>query len=758
MDLDKILEKGDSCITDEPSPCTAYCPIHVDVKSFMEELQKDDFKKAYKVIAKTIPFTRIIGRICDHPCENVCARRDIGGPVKISELEKAAIDLGFAAPKKTFQIPKKAGKVAVIGGGLSGIVTAAELDKKGYKVTVFEKSSRLGGSIWDYEGRAINKEVIDEELESISNLGIEVKLNRKVYKEELDALVKQFDAVYLGTGVWQEDLIINPETFQVESSSIFAGGSIANRTSSIILSVSSAKRAVISIDRYVKKVSITASRDREGSFITPLKLDLENVEPVFAFQNSQNRYSREEAVAEAKRCLKCQCIECKLACPHLRKFQMIPKTYVRRINQNERIILGTHYANKMINSCTECGLCKEVCPLSINMKDIIHDTRESMVSRGKMPPSAHDFALKDMEYSNSDLFYMVKSQPEMQGQVQYMFYPGCQLPASYPQYIEKTYSYLTHNIKEGVGLMLGCCGAPADWAGRVDLMKENVDRIRNAWAEMGKPTFILACSSCMGNFEKYMPEIKTISLWEVFVRYGIPEGCKVNKGHILNVHDACATRHNINIHQSVRKLASELGYQIKELKYTRDKTKCCGYGGLVYFANREQAKEFVKDRVEESSEDMLVYCAMCKDLFVDGGKRTYHILDLIFGDDLNTIALRKMPTLSERHKNRMKLKIKLLKEVWGEELGMDLKRSCDYNIIIPEDVKQKMEERYILLEEIEKVVENAQTTQRRFYNPQDSTYLANLRIDNVTYWVRYEEKAEGILVKSVYSHRMEVVE
>lgn len=306
--------------------------------------------------------------------------------------------------------------------------------------------------------------------------------------------------------------------------------------------------------------------------------------------------------------------------------------------------------------------------------------------------------------------------------------------------------------------MLGCCGAPADWAGRVDLMKENVDRIRNAWAEMGKPTFILACSSCMGNFEKYMPEIKTISLWEVFVRYGLPEGCKVNKGHILNVHDACATRHNTNIQQSVRKLASELGYQIKELKYTRDKTKCCGYGGLVYFANREQAKEFVKDRVEESSEDMLVYCAMCKDLFVEGGKRTYHILDLIFGDDLNTIALRKMPTLSERHKNRTELKIKLLKEVWGEEPGMDLKRSCDYNIIIPEDVKQKMEERYILLEEIEKVIENAQTTQRRFYNPQDSTYLANLRIDNVTYWVRYEEKAEGILAKSVYSHRMEVVE
>lgn len=454
MDLDKILEIGDSCITDEPSPCTAYCPIHVDVKSFMEELQRDDFKKAYKVIAKTIPFTRIIGKICDHPCENVCVRKDSGDHLKISELEKAVINFGFTAPKNTFQMPKKAGKVAVIGGGLSGIVAAAELDKKGYKATIFEKSSRLGGRIWDYEGSVTKKEVIEEELESIFNLGIEVKLNRKVNKEELDALTKQFDAVYLGTGTWEDDLIINPETFQVESSSIFAGGRLANRNDSIIFSVSSAKRAVISIDRFVKKVSLTVSRDREGSFITPLKVNLENVEPAFAIENTKNGYGREESVAEAKRCLKCQCIECKLACPHLRKFQMIPKTYVRRINQNERIILGTHYANKMINSCTECGLCKEVCPLSINMKDIIHDTRESMVSRGKMPPSAHDFALKDMEYSNSDRFYMVKPQPEIKGQVQYMFYPGCQLSASYPEYIEKSYRYLVQNIKEGVGLML----------------------------------------------------------------------------------------------------------------------------------------------------------------------------------------------------------------------------------------------------------------------------------------------------------------
>ncbi len=92
---------------------------------------------------------------------------------------------------------------------------------------------------------------------------------------------------------------------------------------------------------------------------------------------------------------------------------MSPKSYTRQINQNERIIMGTHYANKMINSCTMCGLCKEECFLNISMKDIIQETRESMVEKGKMPPSAHDFALKDMEFSNSERFSMVKTPPRI---------------------------------------------------------------------------------------------------------------------------------------------------------------------------------------------------------------------------------------------------------------------------------------------------------------------------------------------------------
>lgn len=788
MDNEKLLKTGDRCIYDEPAACTAWCPIHIDVTAFAAEMEKGDFARAYKILEKRIPFTRVVGMICDHPCENTCVREAAGGAIRISELEKAAIKYGYTPPKKVLPIPKNAGRVAVIGGGLSGISAALELNRKGFKVTIYEKSDKLGGRIWDCEGASLDKAVIEEELQIFSKLNIEVILNRNVSQKELKEIINENNAIFLGTGEWDENLEINPETFQVQYSSIFAGGRLIYKNGSVILSVSSARRAAVSIERYVKGISITAAREREGSYETPLKYEIDDIESAAPVEKTTGVYSEDEALNEAGRCFKCRCTKCIDACSHMKKFDTYPKNYARKIIHNEDTFLGTRYANKMINSCTMCGLCGEQCHMDISMKDIIQETRESMVEKGKMPPSAHDFALKDMEFSNSSHFFLVKSPPPIPREkriqrerelftypritfskyaqslfkgdapgtelVDYLFYPGCQLSASYPEYVEKAYIYLVDRIKEGVGLMLGCCGAPADWAGRQDLMKKNTDKLRETWVNMGKPTFILACSSCCSIFEKYIPEIPFTSLWEVFDNYGLPETAQNTTNHILNVHDACATRHNKNIQESLRNIVVKLGYEIEELKYSKEKTKCCGYGGLVYFANREQTNAFVQDRIDESDKDLLVYCAMCKDLFVEGGKRTFHILDLIFGEDLEESAHKKMPNLSERHANRANLKKKMLKKLWNEDLETELVQMD--NLIIPDEIWRIMDERYILVEDIEKVIKHSQESGERFFNPEDSSFLANQRIADVTYWVRYIEKEGAIHIVTVYSHRMDV--
>jgi NADPH-dependent glutamate synthase beta chain and related oxidoreductases len=760
MDNEKLLKTGDRCIYDEPAACTALCPIHVDVAAMAAEMEKGDFVKAYKVLEKRMPFTRILGMICDHPCESACVRTSVGGAIKISELEQAAVKYGYTPPKKALPIPKKAGQAAVVGGGLSGISAAAELARKGFKVTIYEMSNKLGGSLWGFEGKKLDKAVIEEELQVLDKLDIEIVLNRRISLRELKDILTESKVVFLGTGEWDETLQINPETFQVQHSSLFAGGRLFYKDGSVILAVSSGRRAAASMERYVKGISMTAAREREGSFETPLKYEVKDIEPTSPITGNNAIYRQDEAVNEARRCLKCRCTKCIDACSHLQKFNMNPKNYIRQIIHNEATFMGTRYANKMINSCTMCGLCGDQCQLGIGMKGVIEKTRESMVEKNKMPPSAHDFALKDMEFSNSSQFYMVKSPPVFEGQAAgteagYLFYPGCQLSASCPEYVESAYKYLLSTIKEGVGLMLGCCGAPADWAARHDLMDKNVQGLRNTWAEMGKPAFILACSSCCGIFEKYLPEIPFVSLWEIFERYGLPNTSPQGGNRILNVHDACSTRHNQKIQESLRRITLQLGYRIQELKYSKEKTKCCGYGGLVYFANREQSKDFVKDRINESDQDLLVYCAMCKDLFVEGGKRTYHILDLIFTEDLNETALKKMPNLSQRHINRAELKKKLLKELWHEDPDSDELIQMK-NLIIPEAIWRIMDERYILLEDIEKVILDSQESGERFFNPEDASFLAHQRIADVSYWVRYLERDGRFEVVSVYSHRMEV--
>ncbi len=224
-----LFDECEKCLQDEPAASSAWCPIHVDVVSFNSEIEKGDFKKAYKLLEKRMPFAGIIGMICDHPCENACVRAKLDSAISISELERAAVRYGYAPLKKGIPVKKNNGKVAVIGGGISGITAASELDRKGFQVTIYEKSSRLGGRIWDYEGKLIEKEKIEEELNIIDKLGISVYYNNAVGETELKKIALAYDAVYLGTGTWEKELSINTDTFQVFNLPVFVGGRLFSK-------------------------------------------------------------------------------------------------------------------------------------------------------------------------------------------------------------------------------------------------------------------------------------------------------------------------------------------------------------------------------------------------------------------------------------------------------------------------------------------------------------------------------------------------
>ena len=222
----------------------------------------------------------------------------------------------------------------------------------------------------------------------------------------------------------------------------------------------------------------------------------------------------------------------------------------------------------------------------------------------------------------------------------------------------------------------------------------------------------------------------------------------------LVVHDSCTAR-IIPIYDSIRDIAYKLEYELIEPELTKKETQCCGYGGLAYFANREFSTYATDQRVQEKDGEYLAYCAMCRDLFVSRGKRTLHILDLIFGEDMEKLSMKKGPTLSERRNNRLKFKISILNKFWGEKLNLKEEYS-DIDLIIDEHIKKLMEDRLILEADIKKVIGHSEENQNIFINTENNHYLAFRRMLNVTYWVEYVKNGDSYKIITIYSHRMDV--
>lgn len=780
MDQNLLRQREGLCTQENPPKCTAECPVHVDVRGMISALKKKDYTGAYKLYSKSVPFPRVISYICEQPCQSKCLRNQLDQPVLIRELEKHIVSQGQNSQGKVLIPPAKKEKVAVIGSGLSGLTLAKTLKLKGYQVTIFEKGTRLGGKLNDLSEATLPREVLELDFNVFKALDLEIHLNNEIGKNGTtgwEAVKSQFDAIYLDVSkdqlencteghitLKENEILLNPITLETEMSGVFAGGGIRREAQgySPIRSVSDGKIAANSIDRLLQKVSLSADRVNEASMETRLYTNLEweiSLEPVFP-ENPLTGYTQVEALREAERCILCECLECVKACVFMAHYKGYPKRYFREIYNNLSIVMGIHYANKMINTCSECGLCAHICPNGADMGEVVQEARNQMVTTKKMPPSAHDFALRDMAFSKSEKFALCKPQPEHEA-TKYLFFPGCQLAGSKPEHIEKTYLWLINHLQGGVGLMLDCCGAPALWSGRRDLFEEGLKAIKATWEAHHKPQLILACPSCYRLFKEELPEMEIEMVYNLMDDSEDFIGKKESKtGKLLAVHDSCSTRYHTALHDSVRSLANKLGHEIEELPLNKDKTTCCGYGGLMMFADKEMAEKVISKRISESQADYLVYCAMCRDNFAGQGKTTYHLLDLIFGDTAETFGEAAgphghtgSPDFSTRHENRARLKRSLLEKYWTIKVEEEEKTM---ELIFSEAIRRVMEKRSILVEDVEGVMENMVRTGQKMLNPETDLYLTYFRPGAVTYWVEFKTLLEGYEIINVYSHRLEI--
>ena len=156
------------------------------------------------MIREKVPLPGILGRVCIHPCEEACRRKEVNEPISICALKRYAADGDRGLWKKNAKVAVSSGKkVAIIGSGPAGLTAAFYLRKKGHRVTVFETRSKAGGMMrYGIPRYRLPEDLLDKEIKDIFDLGIEFKPDQALGKEvTLDRLKKEgYDAAFLGVG------------------------------------------------------------------------------------------------------------------------------------------------------------------------------------------------------------------------------------------------------------------------------------------------------------------------------------------------------------------------------------------------------------------------------------------------------------------------------------------------------------------------------------------------------------------------------
>lgn len=310
---------------------------------------------ALQHLREYLPFPAITGRLCYHPCESGCARKDVDEAVNIRGLERCVADLGL---EKKPPIPPllHAARAAVVGAGPAGLAAAYFLKRMGYGVTVFEAASEAGGTLKREvrEGR-LPEGILKAQIKHLNDLGMEIKtgwpLGKRMSLQELRE--ERFRAILLATGFGHgaiaplpEGLVsegkatitVDPVTFATNQRGVFASGGMITGKKPLVQVIALARRAAHSMDMFLQNKTMKEIPD--STILKVSNLPGKGIKPLERQPTPKDKRgrakkgSREEtlgeevALLEAQRCMSCggkayiahpedcmTCFECEVECP-----------------------------------------------------------------------------------------------------------------------------------------------------------------------------------------------------------------------------------------------------------------------------------------------------------------------------------------------------------------------------------------------------------------------------------------------------------
>ena len=187
----------------DKAPCRLACPAGLNVQGYVQMVKEGKYKEALEIIMEDLPLPGVIGRICPHGCEDACRRAEVDDPVAIRDLKRLAADMYDPRDIEISCLSERGEKVAIIGSGPAGLSAAYHLARRGIKSTIFEALPEAGGMLRvGIPAHRLPRDVLDNEIEIITNLGVEIKTNTPIGPDLTidDLFEKGYKAVYLALG------------------------------------------------------------------------------------------------------------------------------------------------------------------------------------------------------------------------------------------------------------------------------------------------------------------------------------------------------------------------------------------------------------------------------------------------------------------------------------------------------------------------------------------------------------------------------
>lgn len=202
----QAVEEAARCLNCKNKPCVSGCPVAIDIPAFIERVRERDFEAAYQILSRSSSLPAVCGRVCpqESQCESKCVRGVKGEAVAIGRLERFVADWHMKNSQADPEKPAANGhKVAVIGGGPSGLTCAGDLARMGYQVTVFEALHKAGGVlVYGIPEFRLPKAIVEKEIDGLRALGVQVETNVVIGRTiTVDELFEQgYEACFIGSG------------------------------------------------------------------------------------------------------------------------------------------------------------------------------------------------------------------------------------------------------------------------------------------------------------------------------------------------------------------------------------------------------------------------------------------------------------------------------------------------------------------------------------------------------------------------------